>query len=92
MYMHVIKSFLIKLKTQKYHTVTTTAKSNTEIVGRDKIDILNTQVHDCSLSWPSTGTSIKRGGLNWYYLLSQIIPFFFLLKFTSIYVYYVFFI
>ena len=62
MYMHVIKSFLIKLKTQKYHTVTTTAKSNTEIVGRDKIDILNTQVHDCSLSWPSTGTSTNKDG------------------------------
>jgi hypothetical protein len=30
---------------------------------RDKIDTSNTQIHDLSLSWLSTDTSIKSGGI-----------------------------
>jgi hypothetical protein len=39
-------------------------KSNIKIVERGKIDTPNTQIHDCSLSWLSTGTLIKSGGVN----------------------------
>jgi len=48
------------LKTKKYHTVRTVLKYNRKIVERGKIDTINTQIHDRSLSWPSTGTSIER--------------------------------
>jgi hypothetical protein len=44
-----------------YHTLGTVPKSNKNITESDKIDILNTQIHDCSLSWLGTGTSIKSG-------------------------------
>jgi len=30
---------------------------------RDKIDIINTQIHDRSLSWLAIGISIKNGGV-----------------------------
>jgi hypothetical protein len=39
----------------------TVLKSNRKIVERGKIDTPNTETHDRSLSWLSTGTSIKRG-------------------------------
>jgi len=48
-------------KKQKYHMVGTVPKSNRKIVQRDKIDIPNTQIHDRSLLWLGTGTSIKSG-------------------------------
>jgi hypothetical protein len=44
-----------------YHTLGTVPKSNKNITESDKIDILNTQIHDRSLSWLGTGTSIKSG-------------------------------
>ena len=34
-----------------------------EAVERGKIDTPNTQIHDSSLSWVGTGTSIKSGGV-----------------------------
>jgi hypothetical protein len=51
------------MKSKKYHT----------FVERSKIDIPNTHVHDCSLSWLGTGTSIKRGGVK-LVLWIQIFP------------------
>ena len=38
-------------------------KSNIKIVYRDKIDIPNVLIHNRSLSWLGTGTSIKCGGV-----------------------------
>jgi hypothetical protein len=40
----------------------TIPKSNRKLTERGKIDILNTQKHDLSLSWLGTGTPIKSGG------------------------------
>jgi hypothetical protein len=37
-------------------------KSDIKIVQRAKIDAPDTQMHDRSLSWLDTGTSIKSGG------------------------------
>jgi hypothetical protein len=54
---------------EKYHTVGTIPKSNIKIVERGKIDISNTQIHDCPLSWLGTDTSIKSGGFNGYHTL-----------------------
>jgi hypothetical protein len=39
------------MKSTKYHSVQVIPKSNNKIVGRDKIDTSNTQIHDLSLSW-----------------------------------------
>ncbi len=47
----------------KYHIVGTIPKSNIEIEERGKIDAPNTQIHDHSLFWLGTGTSIKCGGV-----------------------------
>ena len=48
----------------KYYTVRTILKSNIKIVGRGKIDTSNAaQIHDHSLSWLGTDTSIKSGGV-----------------------------
>jgi len=52
-----------KMKNQKYHIVGTILKSNIKIVERGKIDIPSTQLHDRSLSWLATGTSIESGGV-----------------------------
>jgi len=43
--------------------VRTIPKSNIKIVDRGKIDIPNTQIHDLSLSWLGTGTSITSGSV-----------------------------
>jgi hypothetical protein len=43
--------------------VGTIPKSNIKIVERGKIDIPKTQIHDYSLSWLGTDTSIKSGGV-----------------------------
>jgi len=51
------------MKNKKYHTERIIPKSNIKIVERGKIDTPNTHIHDCSLSWPGTGTSIKSGGV-----------------------------
>jgi len=47
---------IIKTKTKKYHTVGTVPKCDR------KIDTPNIHIHDRSLSWIGTGTSIKSGG------------------------------
>ena len=51
------------MKNQKYHTVGTVLNSNRKIVDRDKIETTNTQIHDGTLFWLGTGTSIKSGGV-----------------------------
>ena len=50
-----------KEKSKNYHTVGTFPKSNRKIVEKGKINTLSTQINDHSLSWLSTGTSIKSG-------------------------------
>jgi len=52
---------LNNMKKQKYHTVRTVPKSNRKIVESGKIDTPN--IHDRSLSWLGTCTSIKSGGI-----------------------------
>ena len=47
---------------KKYHTVGTVSTSNRKIIEKETIDTLNTNIHDRSLPWLGTGTSIKRGG------------------------------
>ena len=49
-------------KNKKYLTVRIVPKSNRTIIERGKLDITNPQIHDCSISWLGTGTSIKT---NW---------------------------
>jgi hypothetical protein len=51
------------MKNKKYDTVETIPKSNIKMTERGKFDTPNTQIHDRSLSWLGTGTSIKRGGV-----------------------------
>jgi len=48
------------MKKKKYHTVRTIQKSNLKIVERGKNETPNKQIHDYSLSWLGTGTSIKK--------------------------------
>jgi len=52
-----------KMKDKKYHTYVTVPKSNRKIVERGKLDTPDTKIHDHSLSWLDTGTSIERGGV-----------------------------
>ena len=52
---------LNNMKNQKYHTVRTVPKSNRKIVESGKIDTSN--IHDHSLSWLGTATSMKSGGI-----------------------------
>jgi len=51
------------MKNKEYHNVGLILKSNIKIVERDKIDTPCTQIHDGSLSWLDTGTSIKSDGV-----------------------------
>ena len=53
-----------KMKNKKYCTVGTVPKADRKIVDRGKINIPNTHMHVCSLSYLGTGTSIKSGGAN----------------------------
>ena len=48
------------MKNKKYNTVGTIHKSDIKIVERGKMDPPNTEMHDRSLSWLDTGTSIKK--------------------------------
>jgi hypothetical protein len=57
----IFNSYTIKLKKKKKHTLKSVLKYNLKIVERDKIDTPNTHVHDHSLSWLGTITSMKRG-------------------------------
>ena len=52
------------MKNKKYHTVGTTKNPNIKVVERGKHDTTNTHIHERSLSWLGTGTSIKRSGVN----------------------------
>jgi len=54
---------IYKMENKKYHTVGIVPKSNIKIIERGKIDTPNTKIHDRSLSWLGTGTSIKSGGV-----------------------------
>jgi hypothetical protein len=47
----------------KKNTVGTIPKSKIKIVERGQIDTLSTQIHDRSLSWLGTYTSIRSGGV-----------------------------
>ena len=49
------------MKNTKYHTVETVSKSKIKIIKRGQFDTPYTQIHDRSLSWFGTGTSIKIG-------------------------------
>ena len=49
---------------KKTHTVITIPKSNIKIVKRDKFDHPSTHIHDHTLTWHGTGTSIKSGGVD----------------------------
>jgi len=46
---------------KKHHTVGTVPKPYRKIVKRATIETPNTQIHDCSYSWLSIGTSIESG-------------------------------
>ena len=54
-------NLLNTIKNKKYHTVVTLLKCNRKIVERNKIDTPNTQIHDFSIFWLGTDTSIKCG-------------------------------
>jgi hypothetical protein len=60
---HTVGTIRKSRKTKIYHTVGTIRTSNRKIVDKEKIDTPNTQIHDCSVSWLDTGTSIKSGGV-----------------------------
>ena len=47
---------------KKYHTVGTIPNSNIKNVERDKFDIPNKHIHDCSLSRLGTTIKIEGGG------------------------------
>jgi len=47
------------MKNKKNHTVGTILKSYIKILERSKIDTPNIQIHDRSMSWHGSGTSIK---------------------------------
>jgi hypothetical protein len=49
------------MKNKKYHTVGMIPKSNRKIVEKGKIDALNTNIYERSLSWFCRDTSIKTG-------------------------------
>jgi hypothetical protein len=49
---------------RKKNVIGTVPKFKNNIEERDKIDTTNTQIHDRSLSWLGTDTSIKRGEVN----------------------------
>ena len=63
-----VQSLIIKCKAlnkqTKKHSVGKIPKSNIKIVEKGKIDTPNTHIHDRSLPWLGTGTSIKSGGVN----------------------------
>ena len=53
---------LIKWENKKYCTVGIFQHPITKCLERDKVDTLDTQLHECSLYWPGTDTLIKGGG------------------------------
>jgi hypothetical protein len=71
-------------KDKGYHTVGTFPKSNWYIVetGKNKYP-LETLIHDHSLSWLSTTTSIKSGGVFWK-CSDSVVSFVFLLGFGNV--------
>jgi hypothetical protein len=62
----------MKLKKKQHKNTTlvgTVPKYKKKIVERGKMDTFNTQIHDRSLSWNGTGTSIKNGGTKLHIVL-----------------------
>jgi hypothetical protein len=49
------------MKNEKYHTVKIFPKFNRKIVKRSIIDTIKKQLHNHSLPWLATDTSIKSG-------------------------------
>ena len=49
------------MKKKKNYIIGIVPKANRKIAERSKIGSPNTQIHDCSLSWIRTSTSIKSG-------------------------------
>ena len=55
---------IIKIKKTKNTTLSEQSKNSiAKNVESGTIDTLHTQIHDCTLSWLGTGTSIKSGGV-----------------------------
>jgi len=52
------------MKNKEYHTVCTVPNSNRTVVERGNIDTTDINIHECSLFWLGTGTSIKSGGVS----------------------------
>ena len=52
---------------KKSPTVGTVPNSSRKIVERGKTDTPNTHIHDRSLSWLGTFSSIKVAGISWLY-------------------------
>jgi hypothetical protein len=50
-----------KIENKKYHTVGGNPKSNIKIIERVIFDTLNTQIHDRSIPWLGTSTTVKYG-------------------------------
>ena len=49
------------MKNKQFHHVGKVLKSNWKFLERDKINTPNTNIHDLSLSWLGTSTSVKSG-------------------------------
>jgi len=49
------------MKNKKYYTAGTGLKCNEKIIERGQIGTHNTQIHDRSLHWLDTDTSVKSG-------------------------------
>jgi hypothetical protein len=47
------------MKNKTFHTVRTVPKYNRKIIGRGKINTHSTPIHDHSLYWLGTGSSIN---------------------------------
>jgi hypothetical protein len=60
------------MKNKKYHTVGTVPKAYRNIIERGTNDTPNTQIHDRSLSWFDTNTSLKSGGVKRLFWVSSL--------------------
>jgi hypothetical protein len=58
---HTVRTIPKSRSTKTYHTVRTISKSNIKIIVKVKIDTTYKQIHNHSLSWFGTDTSIKSG-------------------------------
>ena len=66
----LVKQIRVIKRITKHTTLSEQFQNQIEkTVEKDKIDTSNTQIHDRSLSWLGTGTSVKSGGVKlvlWY--------------------------